>query len=147
MRGLMLPTGIHDQIRGTLLVWLAVGLVSLTVVGCKAPPDWSTEAWSPDKKYLARAVLYVNGGFGTDYEQTAVSLRCSGIFHHSDYVVTFDDAPPGPDGMKVGLHWIGPRHLEITYRGKRTFTYVADHYHDVIITERDLSSASANSAE
>lgn len=142
MRMSRISCGIILAVTGMRLA--VVCCLSLSLVGCQSPPTWSTAAWSPDRAYIARATIREGGGFGTDFVQTIVDLRYGGDMRHPSDVLAFSDGPAGVDGMKVGLAWLGPRHLEITYSGKRHYDYVNDHFRDVIITERDLTAASVS---
>jgi hypothetical protein len=62
-------------------------------------------------------------------------------------ILAFSDGPPGPDGMKVGMNWLSPTHLELTYKGQRNLDFQAIKFGSVDITVRDLSSGTTGPSQ
>ena len=60
-------------------------------------------------------------------------------------ILAFSDGPAGPDGMKVWMNWLTPTHLELTYKGQRTFDFQAVRCDGIDISVRDVSSGAVKS--
>ena len=123
-----------------LVLLLLVGAGALAS-GCKkAPPTWSAESKSPDGKFIATAKTFENSGFGTGGIWTGVYLSWATGSQPPMEILEFSDGPAGPDGMKVGMNWLTPTHLELTYKGQRDIDFQAIKFGGVNITVRDTSS-------
>ena len=120
--------------------------ILVVMFGCRgSETTWSAEARSPGGKFLASASTIEQSGFGTGAITTTVYLRPLAWSGESIEILEFHDGPPGPDGMKVGLHWNGPGHLELTYRGRREMDFQASRCYGLDISVRDLSAPSGDS--
>jgi hypothetical protein len=126
-----------------MAVSVLLGGACLLASSCKFPPTWSAEARSPDGKRIARARTFEQSGFGTGWVQTTVDLNITTGSQPPAQILAFSDGPPGPDGMKVGMNWLTPTHLELTYRGRRALDFQAVKCYGVDISVRDLSQPDA----
>ena len=122
------------------IVMLLIVISCVLASGCKEPITWSAESRSPDGKMIATAKTDDESGPGTDFIQTTVYLNWVTNKNPPTMILAFSDGPPGPDGMKVGMNWITPKHLELTYKGKRTFDFQAIKCDGIDISVRDISS-------
>lgn len=125
-----------SSIRKAILL-LVVG-VCVSASGCKAPPTWSAEARSPDGKMIATASTFEQSGFGTGWVQTTVYLNWTKGSQPKMLVLAFSDGPAGPGGMSVGMNWLTPTHLELTYKGQRALDFQAVKCEGVDISVQDL---------
>ena len=100
--------------------------------GCRSDPTvWMTELLSPDKAWLAIARTDQNGGFGSAYVDTVVSLKkLDGSVNrgkpfdvlvypdggpiHKSYVLSDENAG---GGVNLKMKWISSSNLEIDYSG------------------------------
>ena len=121
--------------------------VCVFMSGCKRPPTWSAEARSPDGKMIATAKTFENRGFGTGGIWTGVYLNWTTGSHPPMEILEFSDGPAGPDGMKVGMNWLTPMHLELTYKGQRALDFQAVKCAGIDITVRDVSTETPNSPQ
>ena len=112
----------------------------VSTAGCH-PCDttWSAEAGSPDGKVVATARTIACSGFGTGIIDTRVSLNWVGDSRPAQVVVGFSDEYEAPEKTMVGMKWITPTHLEVTYRGPRDLTFQAIKWASVDISLRDLT--------
>ena len=55
-------------------------------------------------------------------------------------ILAFSDGPSVPGGMSVGMNWLTPTHLELTYKGQRPLDFQALKCRGVDISVRDLAS-------
>jgi hypothetical protein len=108
--------------------------------GCKASPTWSAESRSPDGKMIATANTFEQSGFGTGWVHTTVYLNWTVGSQPPSEILAFSDGPSGPGGMNVGMKWLSPTHLDLTYKGQRPLDFQAVQCDGVDITVRDLSS-------
>ncbi len=104
---------------------LLIPLVCIVLVGCKAPPTWSAEASSPDGKMIANATTFSQSGFGTGFVQTSVYLNWIEGSQPKMLILAFSDGPNEPGGMNVGMKWLDPKHLELSYKGQRPLDFQA----------------------
>jgi hypothetical protein len=120
--------------RATILLISALTLLA----GCKNPErTWSTEVKSPDGKLIATAETLAPGGWGTNAPpETYVDLNWTSGSQKSTVVFSFNDGPNEPGGMNVGVHWLTPRQLELTYKGHPTIDFQAIKWRDVQIFAR-----------
>jgi hypothetical protein len=109
--------------------------------GCKAPPIWSAEARSPDGKMIATADAFANGGFVAPAPgATFAYLNRTTGSQPKMLILAFSGGHSESDGLKVGMNWLTPTHLELTYKGQRTIDFQAVKYAGVDISVRELSS-------
>jgi len=137
--------GIFDVMRKFVLLLVVVTCVLAS--GCKAPLTWSAESRSSDGKMIATAKTVDESGPGTDFIQTTVYLNWATNKNPPTMILAFSDGPPGPDGMKVGMNWLSPTHLELTYKGQRNLDFQAIKFGSVDITVRDLSSGTTGPSQ
>ena len=93
--------------------------------GCKASPTWSAESRSPDGKMIATASTFEQSGFGTGWVQTTVYLNWTKGSQPKMLILAFSDGPSVPGGMNVGMDWLSPTHLELTYKERRPLDFQA----------------------
>ncbi len=55
-------------------------------------------------------------------------------------ILEFSGGQSESDGMRVGMNWLTPTHLELTYKGQRTIDFQAVKCAGVDVSVRDLSS-------
>ncbi len=89
---------------------------------------------------IATASTFEQSGFGTGWVQTTVYLNWTSGSQPKTLILAFSDGPIGPGGMNVGMNWLTPTHLELTYKGKRALDFEAIKCNGVDISVRDLSS-------
>lgn len=116
--------------------------------GCKASPTWSAESRSPDGKMIATASTFEQSGFGTGWVQTTVYLNWTKGAQPKMLILAFSDGPSVPGGMNVGMDWLSPTHLELTYQGGRPLDFQAAKAGGVDISVHVLpgKASSANAA-
>lgn len=100
--------------------------------GCRSDPTvWRTELLSPDKAWLAIARTDQNGGFGSAYVDTVVSLKkLDGNVNRGKPfdVLVYPDGGPirksyalsdenAGGGVNLRMKWISSSNLEIDYSG------------------------------
>jgi hypothetical protein len=136
--------GSHAFLKAALL--LAFGTCAL-MFSCKAPPIWSAEARSPDGKMIAAAETFENRGFGTGYSWTGVYLNWTTGSRPQMEILEFSDATAAPGGMNVGMNWLTPTHLELTYHGGRPILFQAVKCAGIDISLRDLSDEKLNNSK
>ena len=114
--------------------------------GCKASPTWSTEARSPDGKMIATADTFANGGFvAPGPPATFVYLNWTTGSQPKTLILAFSGGASEPEGAKVEMRWLTPRHLEVTYRANhQSVDFQAVKFAGVDITLRDVSSDLGN---
>jgi len=137
---------IFDTMHKFVLHVVVVGACVLAS-GCKAPPTWSAESRSPDGKLIATAKTFENSGFGTGGIWTGVYLNWTTGSQKPMEILEFSDGPAGPDGMKVGMNWLTPKHLELTYKGQRTLDFQSIKCDGIDISVRDASSGAVKSTQ
>lgn len=117
--------------------------------GCKnSERTWSAQVKSPDGKFIATGETLEPGGWGTGAPpETYVDLNWTSGSQKPTVVFSFNDGPNEPGGMNVGMHWLTPTHLELTYRGKPTIDFQAIKWGKVEISARpELNSPAASSS-
>lgn len=126
---------------------LIIGICIL-LSGCKnSERTWSAEARSPDGKFVATARTLAPGGWGTGSPpETSVDLNWTKGSQPPMVVLVFSDGPDEPGGMNVGMNWLAPRQLELTYKGHPDFNFQAVKCYGVDITLRNLPSVPLNSS-
>lgn len=127
----------------TASIWLLLSLLSLSLVGCRGMPKvaddptvWKMEARSTDGAWLAAARTDQNGGFGSAYVDTVVTLtKLDGTINWGKPFELLAYANGGPirkpyvlseenagGGVNLQLRWIETRHLVIDYREPLSLT-------------------------
>jgi hypothetical protein len=142
----MRKAGINGLPVLTVILLLTAG-VCASVSGCRAKPSWTAEARSPDGKMIAKARTFENGGFGTDFVETTVDLNFTKGKQSPMEILAFSDGPAGPGGMTVGMNWLSPTHLELTYKGQGSPDFQAVRYYGVEITLRSLAGQAASASK
>ncbi|MDQ2840656.1 MAG: hypothetical protein M3Y72_06380 [Acidobacteriota bacterium] len=105
---------------------------------------WSAQTKSPDGRYVVTAETLRPGGWGTGAPaQTTVDLNYTSGHQSSSEILTFVDGPDEPDGMNVGIKWLSPTQLELTYRGHPTIEFQAVKCYGVDISTREVDSRAA----
>jgi hypothetical protein len=141
-------TGRLYSARKTILP-IVLGLI-FSLSGCMrggSKTTWSAESRSPDGKRVANAFNVAQSGFGTGGGGTDVYLNWTTGSQAKQLILAFSDGPADPDGMKVGMNWLTPRHLELTYKGQRSLDFQAVKCDGVDISVRDLSSGPISSSQ
>ena len=119
---------------------LIVG-VCVSTGGChRCDTTWSAEARSPDGKVVATASTVACSGFGTGVIDTNVSLNWAGDSRPAQVVLGFSDDYEAPEKTMVGMRWLAPTHLEVTYRGPRDVRFQAIKWATIEISLRDLAA-------
>lgn len=133
--------GIFDVMRKMVLLLVVVTCVLAS--GCKAPITWSAESRSSDGKMIATAKTTDESGPGTDFIQTTVYLNWTKGSQPPMLILAFSDGPAGPGGMNVGMNWLSPTHLELTYKGQRPLDFQAVKCDGVDITVQALPNTTS----
>ncbi len=122
--------------------------ICILLSGCKnSEQTWSAEAKSPDGKFVATARTLAPGGWGTGSPpETSVDLNWTTGSQGSAEILAFIPESDEPDSMSVGMNWLTPMHLELTYKGHPTFDFQAVKCRGVDITVRNLPSVPVNSS-
>jgi hypothetical protein len=136
------------QLTRYSLAWLFLALALCFTIGCKnSERTWSAQAKSPDGKLIALAETLEPGGWGTGAPaETYVNLNWTSGSQKSTVVFSFNDGPNEPGGMNVGMHWLTPRHLELTYKGNPTIDFQAVKWAGVEVSARPESTSSSLSS-
>lgn len=103
-------------------------VVYLFISGCKGGSEttWSAESRSPDGKMIATARTIVSSGFGTGGYSSTVELNWTYGSQRPTTILVFTDAPAEPENTSVvGMKWLTPTHLVLTYMGIRTIGFQA----------------------
>ena len=129
-------------------MWLVRKSVLLLILGacvlissCDGPRTTvAGESRSPDGKMVATAYRLEAGGIGTGDIATHVYLNWTKGSQAATIILAFKDGEDDPNSdMSVGMNWITPTHLELTYKGPRTIDFEAVKCHGIDISLRDLS--------
>jgi hypothetical protein len=94
---------------------------------------------------IATARTIQTSGIGTGNPGTFVFLNWTTGSQSSTTILAFHDGPNEPGGMNVGINWLTPTHLELTYKGRRAFDFQAVKCDGVDISVRDLASTTSSS--
>jgi hypothetical protein len=103
-------------------------VVCLFISGCKGGSEttWSAESRSPDGKMIATARTIVSSGFGAGGYSSSVSLNWTTGSQRPVDILVFMDAPAEPGNTSVvGMKWLTPTHLALTFMGNRTIWFQA----------------------
>jgi hypothetical protein len=133
--------------------------ISLIMVGacllasaCARPTVWHEEVPSPDGSWIAIAETVQNGGFGSAYIETTVSLKATHSSSAPVMILAFSCEGPVPrpyvldnvanEGGTINLQmkWLTPSHLEVSYSGHPDLTFQAVKLWGADISLRNLSS-------
>ncbi len=113
----------------------------LLASGCKGSETiWSAEAKSPDGTMVASARTVAQSGFGTGYVGTIVYLSWAKGSQRPMEILGLSDESEAPEATRVGMKWLTPTHLELTYQSPQTVYFQAVKYAGIDISVRDLSS-------
>lgn len=64
---------------------------------------------------LVKARASDQSGFGTGWAETTVYLNWASGSQPPTLILAFSNWPAGPDGMKVRMEWLTPKHLELSF--------------------------------
>lgn len=121
-------------------VLLTLGLCLLMTSCRNTEKTWSAQAKSADGRYIVTAETLRPGGWGTaGPAQTTVDLNYTSGSQGSAEILTFVGEPDRPDDMNVGINWLGPTHLELTYKGHPTIEFQAVKCRGVEIVTRSVN--------
>jgi hypothetical protein len=133
--GVIKPVSIRQAILLT-----TVG-VCVLAFGCRdSAIIWSAESRSPDGRWLVSASTEQFGGPGTAYVGTTVYLQQDSNPRVEILGLANDSAYPA-GVTSVGMTWITPSHLELTYEGHSSLNFQLANYKGIDISLRDLSKA------
>ncbi len=139
MRSRVWPSSIS---KGILIVTLVTSIVTCS---CKAPPTWSAEARSPDGKRITTANGFDNGGFlAPGPSATFVYLNRTVGSQPKVLIFALSGGESVGSGA-VGMNWLAPNRLELTYKGHPSIDFQAIHCAGVDISVRELPSGEAKS--
>jgi hypothetical protein len=93
---------------------------------------------------IATAYTVVPSGIGTGDFGTRVFLNWAEGSQPTTIILAFAEGPDEPGGMNVGMTWLAPTHLELTYRGHRNVDFQAVKCHGIDISVRELSAGQSN---
>lgn len=138
---------LNGAVRKFVLLF-AVG-VCVLASGCKGSQTiWSAEAKSPDGKMIATVKAFANGGFGiSGAPATFVNLNWTTGSQKPVQILSLDNDSDAPDDTKVGMNWLTPTHLELTYRGNRQHIgFQAVKFARIDISLRDISGGATTAS-
>jgi hypothetical protein len=120
------------------LLLIIVGVCVLEF-GCRdSAVIWSAESRSPDGHYLASASTEQFGGPGTAAVETTVYLKEGS--QSPVEILELSNEGAYPAGItSVGMNWLTPSHLELTYKGHATVDFEAVKCAGIDISVRDVS--------
>jgi hypothetical protein len=134
------PDNINYEMRKTL--WLLIFGVCVSASSCDGPKTtWSAESRSPDGKMVVQARTIEPSGIGTGDIGTFVYLNWTSGSQSPTIILAFSDGSDKPGDKSVGVKWLSPSHLELTYKGPRTIDFQAVKAHSIDITVRELASS------
>jgi hypothetical protein len=95
---------------------------------------------------VATARAEVNGGFISSVPVTAVYLNWTTGSQSPTEILSLADQSERADEVKVGMTWVDPNHLLLTYDGKRqNIGFQAVKFAGVDIFVRDISHTTSGS--
>jgi hypothetical protein len=104
---------------------------------------WFAKVPSPDGKFVSTARTLQPGGWGTGSPpETSVDLNWTTESQGPNQIFQFVGDVDQPDNMKVGIVWLSPTHLEISYKPKRIIQFQAVKCFDVNISAREEGGGS-----
>ena len=128
-----IPFNSQSAIRNFVLC--AVFGICIPAFGCTGPATtWSVEVRSPDGKMIARARTVEPSGIGTGELGTFVDLNWTTGSQSPTIILAFADGSDKPGDKDVGINWLSPTRLELTYKGQRTIDFEAVKCHGVDIS-------------
>jgi hypothetical protein len=133
----------HKPIRTAVLS--AAVLLCVAASACKDTSTvWSTEARSPDGRWVATAHTDQNSGPGTASIESTVSIRpVTGRRGEIEILELWQDTT----AIDLKLNWLTPSHLEITYRKPETVDFQAiTCCGGIEISTRDLSATPSDTS-
>jgi hypothetical protein len=95
---------------------------------------------------IATAYTVVPSGIGTGDFGTRVYLNWATGRQPKTIILAFAEGPDEPGGMNVGMTWLAPTHLELTYRGYRNLDFQAVKCHGIDISVRQLPGGTSNAS-
>jgi hypothetical protein len=136
-------------IKKRALLFLIVTLPLLVLLsGCDGSgATLSAESRSPDGQWIARAYVLKTSGIGTGENATHVTLNWTTGSQAQTLILAFSDAQDQPDHLNLGMNWVTPTHLELTYKGYRPVDFFAIRCHGIDISLRDLSRSQTSEAK
>lgn len=126
-----------------LLVSFFLVAVCLATSSCaNSEQTWLAQARSPDGKFIATARTLQPGGWGTGSPpETSVDLNWTAGSQKPAEILQFVGEVDQPDDMKVGMVWLSPTQLEITYKAKCIIQFQAVRCFNVDISPREAAEA------
>ena len=129
----------NRQIAVRNFILCAVFCICVSAFGCTGPATtWSVEVRSPDGKMIAHARTVEPSGIGTGEIGTFVDLNWTTGSQSPTMILAFADGSDKPGDKNVGISWLSPTRLELTYKGQRTIDFEAVKCHGVDISVRAL---------
>jgi hypothetical protein len=123
---------------------VSLGFCLLTTSCKNTERTWSAQAKSPDGRYVVMAETLRPGGWGTGAPaQTTVDLNYTSGHQSSAEILTFVGGPEGPEGMNIGINWLSPTQLELTYKGHPSIEFQAVKCRGVDIITREADNRAA----
>jgi hypothetical protein len=142
---------VKDKSRRSALFKATSLIIAVCVLlsGCRGwDTIWSAEARSPDGSRIASGRTIANSGFGTGYIWTGVYLNWTKGTQPPTEILQLTDTFEMPlDEISVGMKWLTPTHLELTYKGHRTLNFQAVKCIGVDISVRDISSETTSASQ
>ena len=115
--------------------------------GCRDSPTSSAEAQSPNGKVVATAKTFANSGFGGGGPTTTfVYLNWTSGSQSPMEILCLTGGSDTSVDTNVGMKWLTPTHLELTYKGNTTVDFEAVKWAGIDITVRDLSGETTNTS-
>jgi hypothetical protein len=121
--------------------------------GCgSANTIWREELRSPDGQWLASADAVQNGGFGSALIQTQVYLEKTNGSNPRKAVLGFSCEGPAArpytqdnvankgGTIDLGMKWLSPSHLEVTYNGRANVNLQLTDYDGIEVSLKVTSS-------
>jgi hypothetical protein len=140
--------------RSSLILSFCVFTVACSSV--RDPTVWRSELPSPDGGWIAIAHTEQEGGFGSADIETGVDLKrsestvnqgkptnvleisCNGPVAHA---YTLDNKANAGGTIGLTMHWLTPKHLEISYNGSGEVNFQVVRLAGLDVSLRDLSKA------
>lgn len=92
---------------------------------------------------IATARTIQTSGIGTGDPGTFVYLNWTTGSQSPTIILALLDGSDEPGGMSVGMNWLTPTHLDLTYKGHKDLDFQAVKCHGIDISVRDLGSEKA----
>ena len=126
-------------------IFIVISGVFILGTGCEGPKTILIgESKSPDGTVIARVYKSQLSGIGTGDASTVVNLNWTKGSQAPMTVLAFDDGLDQPEGDKnVGIKWIAPTKLELSYRAPRHIGFQATKWHGIDISLRELSAGAS----